>query len=260
VAEFWAGINMKPERTELEWAYQPTDFFEGPYGHATADFKLTVSEGRVLVTLVTPHDPVPNSIEDDVTALVAGIFHVRQLQSHGSYSLEGPTIYQHSGGRKSVAIRLRGVLAIAASVARGDIIVRDPAGNVVHDSKAERITRQMAELDAAAPTLARTPIGQSMFASYARAVADAENELIHLYEIRETLVHYYGGEAAARAGLGISKVNWRRFGELANVEPLEQGRHRGKHPLGRRRRATKAELDEARNLVKAWIFQFAQTL
>jgi hypothetical protein len=32
--------------------------------------------------------------------------------------------------------------------------------------------------------------------------------------------------------LGISKTEWQRLGALANAEPLEQGRHRGKHPEG----------------------------
>jgi hypothetical protein len=161
-------------------------------------------------------------------------------------------------GRKSVSIDLSGVVA-AASVGRGDVIVHDAAGNIVHDSKAERICREMAELDQIAPKIARSPILQAMCASYARAVVDPANELVHLYEIREVIAHHYGDEASARAALGIAKVKWQRLGELANVKPLEQGRHRGKHPLGRRR-ATEAELDEARTLVKAWIIQFAQSL
>jgi len=45
--------------------------------------------------------------------------------------------------------------------------------------------------------------------------------------------------------VSISTTEWKRLGLLANVEPLEQGRHRGKHAAGRRI-ATAEELEEAR--------------
>jgi len=49
------------------------------------------------------------------------------------------------------------------------------------------------------------------------------------------------------------------LGFLANVEALERGRHRGEHVSGRRK-ATDAELHEARGIVRNWIIAFAQTV
>jgi len=85
------------------------------------------------------------------------------------------------------------------------------------------------------------------------------NALVHLYEIRDALAKHYGDEQSARDALSISKTKWDRLGILTNVEPLEQGRHRGKHPTGRRA-ATESELDEARQLAWRWIMAFAETV
>ena len=95
--------------------------------------------------------------------------------------------------------------------------------------------------------------------SYSRSVSDPSNELIHLYEIRDTLSQHYGGEQKARAALNINHAEWQRLGVLANVEPLEQGRHRGK-TIGGHRSASSGELEEARSIVRNWIIAFAQTL
>jgi hypothetical protein len=142
---------------------------------------------------------------------------------------------------------------------RLDVLVADSAGNVVRDSRAERISHDSQALDSLAPKLARSATLRSLFESYSRAVGDSKDELVHLYEIRDALSRHYGNEQSAREALGISKIEWQRVGVLANVEPLEEGRHRGKHPAGRRP-ASMAELREARELAQRWIAAFARTI
>ena len=89
----------------------------------------------------------------------------------------------------------------------------------------------------------------SLLNSYAAAVKDPDNELVHLYELREAVVAKFGGEGAARRALGVSSANWSRHGRLANDEPLKQGRHRGKK-VGNLRDATEGELNEARSIAR----------
>jgi hypothetical protein len=250
---------VKTDRTELQWTCAPTDFFEEPYDYAASDFNLSIRDERVIAILTTPRDPVPKLIEHDITSLVTATFQVRQLQSHRAYSLRGPTIYQYSGGRRSIAVGTEGT-SLTVSVGRGDVIVRDAAGNVVQDSKAERKYRDLVMLDQVAPKIVKSPPLQNMVASYARAVEDPANELIHLYEIRDALTHHYLGERRAQKALRISNSQWKRLGILANVEPLAQSRHRGKHQAENRRPATERELEEARSLAREWIEKFAGTL
>lgn len=181
---------------------------------------------------------------------------VRQLQVHREVVIEGPRIYQHEGDRRNISIALGGTLKITGHT---DVLVTDRAGNVVLDSKRERISADVQMVDALVPKLARSRRLRGLLESYSRAISDPENELVHLYEVRDALVEHYGNEQTARSTLGIGKTDWQRMGILANVEALEEGRHRGKHAAGRRP-ASSAELLEARQLVRRWITAFAETV
>jgi hypothetical protein len=63
----------------------------------------------------------------------------------------------------------------------------------------------------------------------------------------------------ARQVLGIDKREWSKFWSLTNNKELEQGRHRGIKPIGRRN-ASETELREARDITRRWIIAFAQTV
>lgn len=84
------------------------------------------------------------------------------------------------------------------------------------------------------------------------AVVDPNNELVHLYEIRDALAKKFGREGACCKVLHFSSSQWSRLGRLANSEPLNQGRHRGKS-LGKLRDTTEAELQEARNIARNFV-------
>jgi hypothetical protein len=247
---------MTIERTELEWLFSPPDFFEAPYRWQTDHYALVAAAGKVLVTLATSADPVDPELHARMSADIEGLFRLRQLQVHRPFQLEGVRIYQHHpGGRKSVSIGVD-CKAVLVSGGQADSVVRDASGAIVKDTKAERIADHTRFIDSVMPKLAGSPRLRGLLQSYNAAVDDAGNELVHLYEIRDALAEHYGGEDAARAKLGISKKEWQRFGILANVEPLIQGRHRGKYTPGSRP-ATATELDEARVIVRRWIGAFA---
>lgn len=249
---------MTVDRTELEWTYEPTDFFEATHRQASPDFDLVIESGKATANLTVPTDPLPPDLEARIQSFVQNVFLVRQLQVHRNYKLEGPTVSQHSSGRKNVSLRIACCLHALTS-SSVDFIVQDAAGNVIRDSKAERIGEHTTLLNQLASKLQLSASLRTLFDSYSRAVADPDDELVHLYEIRDALSNHYGGEQLARNALGISKSEWQRLGFLANAEPLEQSRHRGKHSQGRRP-ATDEELNEARRLVRQWIIAFARAV
>ena len=43
-----------PDRVELEWVYQPVDFFEVAYEYGYPDFHVSVENGRAVAVLTTP--------------------------------------------------------------------------------------------------------------------------------------------------------------------------------------------------------------
>ena len=247
-------MTMAPERTELEWPYQPEDLFEVAYPYAGSEYDLLIEKGRAVATLKIPQDPIDEQLEKRIEEHVRAILQVRQLQTHRPYELQGLRVYQHSGGRKNIAIRVGSAVAVS-DVGQPDILIRNAAGNVLHDTRAERIAEHKRMLDSIAPKLARSPLLRGLFDSYSRAISDPANELVHLYEVRDALQAHYRGEQNARAALDISASEWERLGVLANVAPIEEGRHRGQH--GTRRNATAAELEEARSIVRKWIVALA---
>jgi hypothetical protein len=249
---------MTPERTELEWTYQPADFFEAPYRYANREYELLVEEGRAIATLCTPQDPVNEELGTRIRAHIENLLLAKQLQVRGKYDLLGPHICQHTEGRRNVAIQIpcSAALAFAGQV---DFIVQDAAGNIVRDSRAERVAEHTQLLDFITPRLAQSPELREMVKSYSRSIADPSNELLYLYEIRDALSKYYGREEEARAALIISNAEWKRLGRLANEQPLEEGRHRGKHLAGRRD-ASDAELEDARGIALRWITAFARSI
>ncbi len=246
------------EKTVLEWTYQPTTYFEAPYSHSTSDYTIAVEDGKVTVTLVAPQDSVTTDLLRVVEGQVGAIFAGRQLQTHRPYKLAGPATYQHhANGRKDVAISL-GVAEMVVVGNEVDVVIRSASGEIIQDTKAERVAEHARFLDLVAQK-SPDPLLQSLLGSYSAAVNDPANELVHLCEIRDALAKHFGRDSKARSKLNIPKSEWRRLGILADAEPLEQGRHRGEH-LGDLRDATQGELDEARQIVRNWIEKCALSL
>jgi hypothetical protein len=236
--------------------YRPMDLFEAPYRCVAPDWELLFECGRVVATLRVPQDPIDADLEDRIRSQIESVLLVRQPQVHRTYQIEGPRTYQHVDGRRHVAIRV-GSAALTISAGSVDVVATDSTGQVVRDSRAERIAGHESMLQSLAPGAGSSSMLRSLLQSYSRAVSDPGNELVHLYEIRDALAKHFGGEGEARTALRISKTEWQRLGSLANAEPLEQGRHRGKHPDGRRS-ATQTELQEVRQIVHRWIDAFAK--
>jgi hypothetical protein len=127
-----------------------------------------------------------------------------------------------------------GSAALSLSAGRADIVATDLTGKVVRDTRAERI----GDTNRCWSRLRRVPGAHRCCVAFSRATPGRFPILrmssSTLYEIRDALSQHFGGEDLARTALRISKTEWQRLAALANVEPLEQGRHRGRHPDGRR--------------------------
>lgn len=248
---------MSDDRTEIEWNYTPADFFEAPYRTSRADYELLLEGGVARATLRVPQE-IDAGLQKRITSDVAAVLRSRQLLTHRPFQLHAPRVLQVRGGKRNTVVSLRSAEAVTVGMSV-DAVVTDSTGNVIADTRAERIRSQTDFIDAVAPKAARSPVLISLLESYSRAVEDPANELVHLYEIRDAIVKHHGNEQAARTTLGISSGEWSRFGKLANAEPVEEGRHRGRHPSGRRP-ATREELAEVRATASRLIEAFARTI
>jgi len=250
---------MTPERTELRWSYEPKTFFEAPYRYNDTEHELLIADGQVRAILRTPQESVDRNLLKRIDDRVQALFRVRQVLIHKTYQLSKMAIDRHAGSSKSVTVSAVGTSAgTSIGTTASDVLIKDANGNV-HDSKAQRIAEHTSLLDEITPKIAASPLLKSLLESYGRAVNDPHDEFVHLYEIRDALSKDYGNDTNTRAALKISKNEWSRFGLLTCDEPLEQGRHRGNHPVSRRQ-ANQVELQEVRNTPWRWIVAFARTL
>jgi len=107
--------------------------------------------------------------------------------------------------------------------------------------------------------LANDDVLKSLLNSYNAAVREPNDELVHLYEIRDALVLKFGNQNTTKSALGISKEDWSCFGDVTNKASIQQGRHRGRSG-GALRDATDDELFKARRIAGTMIEAYLRYL
>jgi hypothetical protein len=232
----------------LEWTFSPSDYFEDLVHIKRDDYEMVIDSGKVEAKIKPDVYQKNAKMREDLHRALNDRFLGVQLLTHKSYQLSKASMYRlHPDGRKDVTLFVESC-EIVSLVGGVDLIVRDKNGNVVSDSKKDRIKKKKELAELVEKYRKKDATLSSLLKSYQMSVNDPNNELVHLYEIRDALSKKFGGESAARDALNISSTQWSRFGQLANNEPLKQGRHRGKFES--LRDATEAELMEARNFAR----------
>jgi len=236
----------------LEWQFSPPDYFEESITISRKDYVMVIDSGHVKATIASAVYDADPSMRTSLHEALNDRMHGVQLLNHRPFELSKPTVIRlHPDGRRDISIELTGVQA-TASCGVVDVQVSDKDGNVLSDSKRDRIEKKKTLAELVSMYRAGDVLLTSLLKSYDAGVRDPDNELVHLYEIRESLSAHFGGEASARAALSVGLSNWSRLGQLCNSEPLRQGRHRGKS-VGVLRDATEGELAEARGIVRGMI-------
>src|SRR5690606_37338503 len=196
--------------------------------------KVSIGDGNVRGEFEPTRYQEGRDFRDLVHRAVTNRFLAQQVQTHEHFDLSAAAMTcEHADGRRDVTAFIE-PLALKLSVGQIDVVLTDAQGNIVQDTKAERLAKQekfrtdVADLLPADLTLKR------MLQSFNTALRDKDNLFIHLYEIREALTSEFGDGRQARETINLSQSQWSRFGRLANEDPLQEGRHRGNHVTLRR--------------------------
>ena len=234
----------------FEWSFTPTDYFEVPIEIVRDDYTLTIAqeqaEARLDSAAYQANPSIRRTLHDGLNDRFLGV----QLLTHRAYELSRSTMTRvHPDGRKDFFLEVEPARIVIAGHPV-DFQVRDKDGNITADSKRDRIEKKGSLADLVSTYRASDETLASLLRSHDAAVRDPNNELVHLYEIRDALSFKFGGDKGARSALGISSTDWSRFGLLCNNEPLRQGRHRGKIGAALRD-AAESELAEARRIARA---------
>lgn len=243
----------------LEWKFSPPDYFEEPIEISRQDYTMTIADGQVQAkidsAIFEANPDMRQRLHDALNDRFLGV----QLLTYRAYDLSRSTKTRvHPDGRKDTFLEFEPA-RIVFSAGTVDIQTTDKEGNVIADSKRDRIEKKKNFAELISIYRPGDLLLASLLKSQAAAVRDLNNELVHLYEIRDALSAKFGGDSATRTALGIGSAPWSRFGQLCNNEPLRQGRHRGKTG-DVLRDATEAELTEARDIARAMIEAYLRHL
>lgn len=243
----------------LDWQFSPPDYFEESISILRNDYTMVIEDGKVEATITATNFDANAYMRDTLHDALNDRFLGVQLLSHRPYELSKPRVIKvHPDGHKDFIFEPEGG-QITLTGGTPDFRVTDKDGNIISDSKRDRIEKKKSLAELVSAYRSSDSVLRALLSSQGTAVRDPDNELVHLYEIREGLSKRFGGEAAAKSELGIASSAWSRFGQLCNDEALRQGRHRGKS-VGGLRDATDAELMEARGIAGRMIESYLQYL
>jgi hypothetical protein len=243
----------------LEWKFSPPNYFEEAIQISRQDYTMTIADGQIQAKIDSAIYEANPSMRQGLHDALNDRFLGVQLFTHRAYELSKPTMTRvHPDGHKDYFVQLEPD-RLVLSDGTVDTRLTDKNGNVISDSKQDRIEKKRSLAELVTTYRATDSVLAFLLRSYDVAVRDPSNELVHLYEIRDALKVRFGGDAAAKAALGISSPQWSRMGQLCNDEPLRQGRHRGK-TVGVVRDASEGELAEARGIARAMIERYLHHL
>ena len=244
---------------QLEWKYTPENYFEEPIIIKEEAFELTISNGISLAKIEPSFFYQNPEIKDDLTDLIESRFYAVQLMSHRDFTLTKPSRSDlRKDGTRDVFLEVE-PMVLKLSMGSVDLVVRDKDGNIVSDTKRDRLNKQEWFSETVAKYRGIDKTLDQILKSYQMAVKDPKNELVYLYEIRDALSARFRNKKTALKQLGISNKEWGVLGDLANNQPLIQGRHRGK-ALGMLRSAQSHELDTARKIAVTLVEKYLRFL
>lgn len=243
---------------EIRWEFTPKTLFEEKLSCEVEGCTITFDDGVVLASLPLEPGQARSPQREAIGSYVESLFLGAQVVEQTPYDLGHPSLFivGDDGSRGCIIEAQTGHIRLTGR--RADLRYTRPDGTVV-DTRRDRIDRKHRIANAAARYGSSEEALARMLRSYRCALMDAHDELIHLYEVLDTLKSKFGTQAEAQRKLGVPKPKWSRLGRLCNDLPLRQGRHRGQvqQPI---RDATSAELDEARRLAAEFIEAYVDHL
>jgi hypothetical protein len=250
---------MTITKTTISWEYSPRDFFETIYQLDNPNYNLVFENGIACANLYEPYEELPIPFQKEIKEKVLHILKAQMLIKHKYYEIGEQKITQHyDNGRvlNSYTVALEpGVYELKGSPV--EFMIKDASGRIIKDSRSDRIAEEKEFIQILA-SAKKHELLDRMVNSYSAAISDPQNELIHLYEIIESLNRHFGHKNETIRQIGFSDKKIKRLHKLCNAEPLQEGRHRGKTQT--LRNATEDELSEARKIARDLIHSFASKI
>lgn len=231
--------------TQLEWKYSPDNLVEGLIFISFEGGTLEINNGVVLAIIDHAVYKANENLSDELTRKIKSRLQAIQLMTHKDFELSKASRTDiQEDGKKHYYLEVEPI-EMKVTMGSPDIIVKDKNGNIISDSRRERLNKQKWYALLIDKHRSSDETLNHMLNSYHASVSDPDNEFVHLYEIRDSLANRFGSKKNAISQLDISTEKWDEIGNLSNNYPLKQGRHRGRS-VGSLRDAETYELERAR--------------
>lgn len=244
---------------QLEWKYTPETYLEEPISITFEGGDIEIKDGVAIARIDPSLYHADSSIRKVLNQQIESRLQTVQIITHKDFELSKPSRTDiREDGNKNYFLEVE-PFAITVSMEPVDVVVKDKNGNIVSDTKRERLESQKRFATLVDKHRHSDATLDQMLKSYQKSVKDPDDELVHLYEIRDSLSQRFGSKKDVIKKLGITSTEWDEIGKIANTLPLKQGRHRGKS-VGLLRNAEIAELDKARKSVAYLIEKYLEYL
>lgn len=244
---------------QFEWKYSPETYLERPILIEFDDGLLEIKDG-VAIAIIDPkllHKD--NTIGKKLSREIENNLFAVHITTHKDFELEYISRADiKEDGTKSCYVQASATATMTLS-AKVDVVVTDKDGNIVSDTKRERLEKQNNLTYLINKYRAYDVTLDLMLKSSHKSKKEPNNELVYLYEIRDALSQKFDSKTKAIHALGIATKEWDEIGKLANYLPLKQGRHRGKAACSLRD-AKPAELEIARKSASHLIEKYLEFL
>lgn len=247
----------KVVKTQLVWKYKPKNYFEQPITIDFREWDIKIEDGEAVALIDPQVLKNDEKVKQDMSRRILNQFQAVQLFTHRVFEL-GDCVRTDikEDGKK---VTYGGFHATVQVIGKVDYIVHNQEGKVTFDSKKER-SRDQEKLTSLIDIYRnKDQVLDHVLDFFQEAMSDTDDELVHLFNIRDSLKKRFGSKKDLLKSLDIDEDDYNRFGDLTNNLPLNQGRHKGLS-VGELRDATQSELSEARRIAEKFIRSYLDYL
>ena len=241
----------------LKWTFTPSDYFGQELSPSLEGVTISIGHGVAEARVDKAIYEQDFSLRKKLHEYLLQAFRGAQLSVLEPFELSWPAETEIRADGKRIVYFGPSTISASSRASANNTVIHKADGTVI-DTKAERLAqkRQFGEL-VQKHSSDRYLVG--MLRSISSALTNKDNCLVYLYEILDSLTLKFSTKKQALAALSLTKDSWSTLGRLANDEPLQEGRHRGRAVVDLRP-ATQMELDECMSIAREFVVAYIQYL
>src|SRR5271166_1154607 len=129
-----------PSKVTMEGTYSPADYFEDDVVLDRRTHRTIISDGRIEVTL-HEFEPLPDpDCQSQVSRELLQVFQAQAILTGVPFEVTGLTLKRRfPDGTAEISVSASSSFTLSDSVNGPDLVLTDRHGNLIRDTKAERI-------------------------------------------------------------------------------------------------------------------------